>query len=262
MINIDYSKYKRFFAFGCSFTNYFFPTWADVLSKEMPQAEYYNLGKSGAGNLLISNRVAQANSKFKFCETDLVIIMWSTAYREDRYIEHNWKSAGNVYTQNEYDKNFVKNYCDPQGFMIRDLALIELTNGYLSNLSCDTHYLALGDLNFESSEMQSEDDPFVKKLNNIYPNTLDNIKPSVMSMMKPNYRTWIGRNGEDYHEGHPDTGQYYEYLERVGFPLSDTTRKYVEESMAKINSVTHQIQFQDLFPEFDRRDHVFYNGLF
>jgi hypothetical protein len=30
------------------------PTWADVASKEMPNAEFFNLGVSGSGNLLIS----------------------------------------------------------------------------------------------------------------------------------------------------------------------------------------------------------------
>ena len=31
----DWTKYKRFFTFGCSFTCYMWPTWADIISKEM-----------------------------------------------------------------------------------------------------------------------------------------------------------------------------------------------------------------------------------
>jgi hypothetical protein len=78
-MNVDFTKYKRFFAFGCSFTCYIWPTWADVVSKEMPQAKFYNLGKTGAGNLCISSKVAEANNRFKF--TDKVrcnekIIKW------------------------------------------------------------------------------------------------------------------------------------------------------------------------------------------
>ena len=48
-MHIDFNKYKRVFAFGCSFTNYIYPTWADLIMHEMPSAECYNFGKAGGG---------------------------------------------------------------------------------------------------------------------------------------------------------------------------------------------------------------------
>ena len=52
---IDFSKYKRLFVFGCSFTQYRWPTWADIIAKDNPHLEYFNTANSGAGNLYIFN---------------------------------------------------------------------------------------------------------------------------------------------------------------------------------------------------------------
>ena len=41
--------YSRFFAFGCSFTSYYWPTWADIIGQEFSD-RYYNLAMCGAGN--------------------------------------------------------------------------------------------------------------------------------------------------------------------------------------------------------------------
>ena len=48
-----------------------------------PDVEFYNLGKSGGGNLFISHRIVEANKKYKFNKDDLVVVMWSTFARID-----------------------------------------------------------------------------------------------------------------------------------------------------------------------------------
>ena len=265
MNDLDFSKYKRFFAFGCSFTSYSYPTWADIISVEMPRAEYYNLGTSGSGNLLISNRIAQANCKFKFCETDLIMVMWSSAYREDRYVENRWLSAGNVYTQSHaYDKNFVKNYCDPEGFVIRDMAILELTNSYLKGLPCDSYQFATSSLTAESSEKMFIIAPsFIDKLSSIYPNVLDSIvSPSVMETLIIIQRRWVGMYKDIFIESHPDTGQYYNFLQRINLPLTELSRAYVDNVMNKLSSVTHQKQIPELFADICNLDMIYSNGLF
>jgi hypothetical protein len=45
---LDVHKYKRFFAFGRSFTDYLWPTWADIIGREIPY--YENWGHGAAGN--------------------------------------------------------------------------------------------------------------------------------------------------------------------------------------------------------------------
>ena len=46
---------KRLFTFGCSVTEFIWPTWADILGREF---DYYeNWGRVGAGNLYIFNSI-------------------------------------------------------------------------------------------------------------------------------------------------------------------------------------------------------------
>ena len=124
----DWSKYKRFFTFGCSFTCYMWPTWADIVSKEMPAAEFYNFGLSGGGNPLISYRVAETNNRYKFTDTDLVMIMFSTYCREDRWVtDRKWIAGGNIFNNRFYPDSWVKEFADERGYLIRDAAVIDMT---------------------------------------------------------------------------------------------------------------------------------------
>jgi hypothetical protein len=70
-----------FFAFGCSFTNYSWPTWADMIGKEFES--YENWGKSGGGNQFIFNSLMECVVKNKISKDDTVIIMWTNISRED-----------------------------------------------------------------------------------------------------------------------------------------------------------------------------------
>ena len=58
--DLDLTQYKRHFTFGCSFTNYYWPSWADVIANAMPDAGYVNTAKPGAGNSYIVAKLSQA----------------------------------------------------------------------------------------------------------------------------------------------------------------------------------------------------------
>lgn len=250
---IDLSKpYERVFAFGCSFTKYMYPTWADIIANELPNSEYYNFGTIGSGNLLISNRIAQANSKFKFTKSDLVLIMFTTACREDRYISGKWVSPGNVYIQRGwYDKNFVKNYCDPGGFLVRDSGIIELVKGYMSALDCETHYLSISGM---FSDMLNEPESIVDKINEIYEECIPKTVPSVLDIVTPELKFWIRPDGSTQPDIHPDTAQYKQYLEAIGVTLTSLSDDYVNETMNKLQTAKYNTDFSVLFP--DLEDHV------
>jgi len=265
---IDFKKYNRLFVFGCSFTQYAWPTWADLLAKEMEHAEYYNFGRSGSGNLLISNRVTQANCKFKFCDTDLVIVMWTGAFREDRYIDDKWLTAGNIYSQKHaYDKNFVKNYTDPEGFVILDMSLIELTRSYLSNLPCTAIHTSMIELTGEGTNSMTDSDQktisFEQKINEIYKTTLDGMLPSVNEIITSTKKWyWKNQNGDPQCESHPTPMDHCKYLLAVGIPLSQRTIDYAIESCAKLDTVVYVDDLVTLFPTTATANHAFLSGLF
>lgn len=261
----DLTKYKRFFVFGCSFTSYKWPSWADILSKEMPDAEYYNFGVGGAGNLLINNRVAQANLKYKFNEDDLVIVMFSTFCREDRYIDNIWQTHGNIFNQGFYDKGFVKKYCDPTGYLIRDLALIEMTTSYLNNLPCKSLYLSIvnldmdEDLLLEKMRVDNEHNA-VKLLRSIYEDKY--VFPSVVSHSTKVHEfglTLKGHKNKQERDGHPLPTQYLDFLIEHNFPITDRSIQYVNESM---NTLAGAEYWNDLVSYFDDvRKHQAYRDI-
>jgi hypothetical protein len=253
---LDLSKYNRFFAFGCSYTSYTLPTWADIVAAEIPDAEYYNFGEGGSGNLLINNRVAQANLKYKFNENDLVIVMFSTITREDRYIDGRWRPQGNVYNQPYYNKSFVKKYCDPFGYLIRDAALIEMTCTYLELLPCQSLFFSLADLSLtvgllsESAPVQASES-LMLKFNQIFGDTMK--FPHVISKDTYFELSLLDKSHKPRLDGHPLTSDYLEFLINSGFPITDTGIEYVDDVMDKISNMKYWDEIAEVFPELEQQ---------
>ena len=133
---LDKKKYKRFFAFGCSYTEYFWPTWPDIIGQEIPY--YENWGNAGAGNQFTFNSLIECNKRNKFTADDLIIVMWTSSAREDRYVNNQWTSAAGEDRREIYGDAWMKKYGNEgKGLMIRDLATIEATHIILNSLDSD-----------------------------------------------------------------------------------------------------------------------------
>ena len=136
---INLNKYDRFIALGCSFTRYRWATWSDLLAKDMPNAEYINLGKCGAGNSYIQTMLSQAKRKLSLTNKDLVGICWSTFYREDKYIKGEWRTPGNVFGRNDvFSEEYFKEHVDVQGMTMRDCAIIDTVTQSLKQEEFDS----------------------------------------------------------------------------------------------------------------------------
>jgi len=245
-MNIDFSKYKRFFAFGCSFTSYIWPTWADIVSKEMPNAEFYNFGKTGSGNLAISARVAEANNRFKFTDTDLVMVMFSTYCREDRWVEYEWMTKGDVFINNVYSKEWLMKFADERGYMIRDAALIDLTVRYLDALPSTT-YAMLSVPFVTGSDSPNSDSSVPNDIKDVYIDTFNKFKPSMFELELHGWDT----DYKKFRDGHPSPIKYYNYMEKIGFMFSDKTKQYALDSTKILMEEESRALVQARFPEQD-----------
>jgi hypothetical protein len=114
----------RIFTFGCSYTGYFWPTWADIL---LAGNEGVNFGCTGLGNMAIGNRVYQQAMQ-GFEPDDLVIVSWSTVNREDRSRDGAWRCGGNVYNNAYYDENFLVDHWDDSDALNKTLMMIYFVN--------------------------------------------------------------------------------------------------------------------------------------
>jgi len=242
---MDFKKYKRFFAFGCSMTSYGWPTWADIISQEIPES--YNYGQSGGGNFFIASQVTEANIRYKFNKDDLVIIMWSSIAREDRWLKGQWVTPGNIYTQDFYDQKFIEKFIDPKGSLIRDMAAITMCKGMLDNLKIDYHMLSMAPfiyMQFTSPNQKFDNGEGVLEF---YKDTLNAIKPDILTIECNG--TWpqhpMKRKGNQTADYHPSPRQHFNYLNKV-FPdiqWSTHTLKFVKRSQSYMESLKN---FEDM----------------
>ena len=219
---LDFRKYKRFFAFGCSFTRYRWPTWADIISVEIPES--YNCGRSGAGNQYIFHSLIEANQRYKFNSDDLVLIMWSSISREDRYVKDKWLSLGSIYNQNTYDDKFVKTLTCPRGYLIKDLSIITAIKIILDGIGCDYDFLSMVPITKSSDWSNTIIDE--RDVLDFYSSTVNCIKPSVFETI---YKSdWHNKDiesatvkfswhKEKWKDSHPTPKYHMDYL-RIIYP--------------------------------------------
>jgi hypothetical protein len=247
--NLDLKKYKRFFAFGCSFTNYHYATWADIIGRDIPV--YYNYGKSGTGNQCIFHSLVEAHAMHNIGPEDLVIIMWTNISREDRWVKGSWIGVGTIYNQKFYDKNFMEKCVDNNWYLMRDLSFIKAADLLLASFGCDYDFLSmipLVDLDQYYHNSIVYDD--MKKYNEtveLYKDVLLKIKPSIKDLLYPENK-WnkyemikMQDNPGDrvYDDYHPITATYLKYLKAIypDYNPSNETSKFIEEHMKIITNM-------------------------
>lgn len=180
---MNLSNYKRFFAFGCSFTDYHWWTWADIIGYNFKE-NYYNYAQSGFGNTAIMYSLVEAAETHKINKDDLVIICWSNISREDRYKGKRWITVGNIYTQDVYPREFIEKFACERGYFMRDTFNVYLANNLLNNIGCDyknSAILPFGDHLYEEGVIKNTNtvkditDTFSSIHENHMPNFFDDI---------------------------------------------------------------------------------------
>lgn len=203
---------RRFFAFGCSFTAYGWPTWADLVGTHFPD-NYYNYGRSGAGNFYIFQRFVHANIEHAINKDDLVIIQWSGTMREDRYLNKKWITPGGLW--NYYPEDYIKKYADERGFLIRDLAAIAAVKTMLDNIGCEYHFISIGPI-VNKNELWPEGIEGIEDLIDLHKDTLSIFKPSYIEILGTDYYPRIVGGGNiEVSDAHPVPGEHYKYLKHV-----------------------------------------------
>ena len=141
----------RVFAFGCSLTQYFYPTWADIIIKQYRDkgCEGSNWAKSGAGNMYINMRLWEANTIHKFNKDDVILLQWSSMFREDRYhMGKGWWTPGNFSNLTQGGHAFMLNnyyyedpwvWADMMHCVMRDCSMISATHKALEAIGCTVH---------------------------------------------------------------------------------------------------------------------------
>jgi hypothetical protein len=120
--------YKRIFAFGCSYTNYVTPTWANIIAYDL-QLPFENWALSGTGNFAIQSRLVECDYRRSLNNDDLVMILWSGWNREDRFNvdEGGWLRGGYIFNNPHYDKHFLDKYWTLENDIVRNMTVLHTT---------------------------------------------------------------------------------------------------------------------------------------
>jgi hypothetical protein len=257
---LDFSNYDRLFTFGCSFTRYHWATWADLLASEIPHVEHINLGRCGAGQQFIQALISQALLKYKPGKRDLLAVMYTTHYREDRHMgnRHNvpfWYTPGNIFSQGEYPMEFVEKYCEPRGMTTRDCAIMHSCDALLTSTQFDSiQFAGVGVPKQEwyghggdsrATDVNADIQTFYADLleNNIMPDLLN----TQMGGEWPVYYHYNGGPDCGYPDGiipdyHPHSPSYREYLIKCGLPMGERSERLANQSHALMQGITHRDQ--------------------
>lgn len=245
---LDIKKYDRIFAFGCSFTNYYWPTWADIIAHENPTADYNNRAMPGAGNSFILAHLSQAIRYYNIGPNDLVTVMWSTFYRHDAYRKMKWFTPGNIYSQNDIPHSVLLEYLDDtRGFAIRDFAIIDTATRMLQSAEFDSFTMwGVSPLlqNYYGLSQHPECELEWKDVELLYKDLDNDILPDLLGTGCDGHwaETFTFKNddGGDHIDYHPKTTKYAEYLEKIGIQLTDSTKQWAKECDEFTASIVNQ----------------------
>ena len=199
---------KRIFTFGCSFTRYYWATWANILGAEFPNAKFYNLGRWSAGNTYIHNILIQADIVYKFNKNDLVIVEWTSPFRFDRYLKDGWVTTGNIHTQTVFPNIDFETFSSTYGSYVEDLALIQ------------SAYKAFkGTTQFHMIKMTSFNKKDYKIID-LYKDVCQQIHPSFFEVLwnddiEIKYKKDEKLIHRDFKNGHPFPSEHFEYLKKT-----------------------------------------------
>ena len=234
--------HKRVFFFGCSFTNYGWPTWADAVGHTLNGQgyEYYNFGLPGSGNDLIFKTMLRAKQEYNITSDDLIMVMWTSWNREDRYTRTEegdngvaWQLQGNVLNNDVYDDEFISKHWS-------------LEHDIITSISAITAARQLFDICFEGSLPVLENalgdfdtDQLVSALSQLnMPCTIRDITSNKLIADL---------------DGHPDIPKVLEYVDQVvspvtGICLAESTRDWLSEFDKFMMDTTSALHHQKLSP--------------
>ena len=181
-------NYKRIFTFGCSFTNWHWPTWADIIAVQT-DIPVYNGALYGIGNVGILHKIVEYDLTYAFKKQDLILVMWTGWSREDRYLDHQWTQHGNIFNNDFYDQHFIKKYWSWENDIIKNASAILLAN---KSYRIASNYSA-----FEYADAEIGKD--IRYATDILKTYIDHLPESIVFDLGQNYRF----NNKSL-DGHPD----------------------------------------------------------
>jgi hypothetical protein len=170
----------RLFTFGCSFTKYFWPTWADIIGTNYET--HYNLGHAGAGNYYIALKLYETHLKYNITKNDNVIIMLSSTNRFDIYDESigKFNLNGNIYNSSHiFGEKFVNEVWNDTHSLYNTWFSVKSIKTLLDSIGCEYKIVEAFDLmNTDEGTMLNVTESIKELLDDYYKSvyTIENLR--------------------------------------------------------------------------------------
>ena len=210
-------------------------TWPQILARHF-NIPLYNLGRSGAGNGYIFNKLMQVDAEYDITYDDLVVICWTNVCREDRYARGEWHVTGNLFSSNVYSSDWVKQWGDPEGFALRDYALIKGADEFLQWTGLEYQHLSMCNIVDRWDQWSDNPKGVTGRVVKTFSKTLDKIAPSFLDVLwQNNYDVKRKHDSEIFGtkdiDRHPSPVEHLKYLQAVsGLEFDQSLVKAVENS--------------------------------
>lgn len=208
---------SRLIVSGCSFTNYWHPTWAWFMSSAYD--ETYNYGQSGAGNEYIYHSIIDADTDLELNENDTVVIAWSGYSRFDQFRQSQdeqwWYTSGDWIHNPEFKS--LEQFVSEDGWARKSVNYIAATARYLKSKNIKYVFTSLYDLRARSTGSGSivqTDTYIVKLLADIYDDTFIFPRGLVSQMF-----TQRRDSNSQVHGGHPNLSEHQLFAIDIAFKL-------------------------------------------
>ena len=203
----------RLLASGCSFTDYYWTTWADVIGPEFQN--YVQIGQGGCDNAFVARSIVN-NAK----PGDTVVVMWTSYDRWSFYLnkvhplpknpDNHWRHLGSL---THWDKGFfVKYYHKVERFQTT-MDYVQLVDLHSKVMGYTVYHFSA--FPFFLAETEKIVDPRIVEIYNRY-DVANNYLISALSLQEfkdQNYNLII--NGNDTH---PTPLCHWDYAEQIIAP--------------------------------------------
>lgn len=237
---------SRLFTFGCSFTHWSWPTWADILGREFEQ--YENWGQRGGGNVFIFHSLIECYKKNKLNKNDTVVVMWSSYFRKDQYRDGSWYTIG---------EDGLPKDVDFRGKYFETLSLISAARNLLDHWGVDYTFTSMVPLN-SGMDIEETYDEFAD-INHMFNSDLQIVNPSMLeTVFNGNWGSRRMPNKKTIKDTYnalmgPDWPSVNEFLKHK---LEDVDQKILEEILnndtlcayARPELVKHIVDFDNFHP--------------
>ena len=247
---------SRLFTFGCSYTSFYWPTYADILGVQFD--EYQNWGQSGLGNRAIVEKLSECIVNNNITEDDVFIVQWTDFHRHDihqpgMYSFGNWRSGGNIWAK-PVEMEWVKDFWNEFSYTYHSMNFINLGCNLLETLPCKYFITSMIDY-----KPLIKNTPFNNYLNVIKDNWLEDFETFCK---KKNYdgcnhkQIWIDETIKKgvpkvLKDKHPTPALYLEWLEeQIPFQIDNALATKIRNRTwtdidTSNNNLQHQLGWDD-----------------